>query len=98
MGKPSVVIFGGGPAGLSAAYLLAKDGYRPLIVEADPYCIGGISKTVVRDQYRFDLGPHRFFTKSQEVSEYWKEVLGDDLLKIERKTRIFFKNSFFIFF
>jgi protoporphyrinogen oxidase len=63
--RPYVVI-GGGPAGLTAGYLLAKANRRVIVLEADDQ-VGGLAKTVEIDGYRFDLGGHRFFTKSVEV-------------------------------
>ena len=57
-----VVVLGGGPAGLTAGYLLAKQG-KPVIVLESTDMVGGIARTEVRDGYRFDLGGHRFFTK-----------------------------------
>jgi Protoporphyrinogen oxidase len=61
--QKTMLVLGGGPAGLTAGYLLGKEGYRPIVVEADEQ-VGGLAKTVERDGYRFDLGGHRFFTKA----------------------------------
>ena len=58
--KP-VVVLGGGPAGLTAGYLLAQKGRPVIVLEAEDQ-VGGLAKTEVRDGYRFDLGGHRFFT------------------------------------
>ena len=90
--KPTLVL-GAGPAGLTAAYLLSKAGEPVVVVEADDQ-VGGLSKTVVRDGYRFDLGGHRFFTKSSEVSDLWHEVLGDELLLRPRSSRIYWNGRF----
>ena len=83
----TTLILGAGPAGLTAAYLLAKLGRPVLVLEAD-HQVGGLSKTVVRDGYRFDLGGHRFFTKSRAVQALWEELLGDELLRRPRLSRI----------
>ena len=69
-----VVIAGAGPGGLMAAYLLTQRGEHPVVLEADAV-VGGISRTVVRDGWRFDLGGHRFFTKVPEVEALWHEIL-----------------------
>ena len=81
-------VLGGGPAGLTAGYLLAKQG-RPVIVFEAEDQVGGIAKTEVRDGYRFDLGGHRFFTKSEEVNELWHEVMREEFLLRPRMSRIF---------
>lgn len=91
-----VVIIGGGPAGLAAAYELGKRGTAAVCLEASDE-VGGISRTVVRNGYRFDLGGHRFFTKSKEVNELWREVLGDDFLRRPRLSRIFYRRQFFAY-
>ncbi len=90
-----VVIAGAGPGGLTAAYQLTKRGLRPLVLEADPV-VGGISRTVERDGWRFDLGGHRFFTKVPEVEALWHEILpeGDFLLR-PRMSRIFYKGKYY---
>jgi protoporphyrinogen oxidase len=59
-----VAIIGAGPAGLTAAYLLTKKGYSVTVIEKDERYVGGISRTVEVDGYRFDIGGHRFFSKS----------------------------------
>ena len=65
--KPDVVVIGAGPAGLTAAYQLHKHGVASTVLEADDM-VGGISRTVERDGWRFDIGGHRFFTKVQPRS------------------------------
>ncbi|UJA19165.1 NAD(P)/FAD-dependent oxidoreductase [Thermoleophilia bacterium SCSIO 60948] len=87
------IVLGAGPAGLTAGLLLARRGARPLVLEADSQ-VGGLARTVVRDGYRFDLGGHRFFTKSAEVEALWHEVLGDELLERPRLSRIHWRGRF----
>ena len=89
------VIMGAGPAGLTAGYELLRHGVRSLVLEADPRFVGGISRTEERDGYRFDIGGHRFFSKSQEVEDLWSEVLGDDLITCNRLSRIYYRRKFF---
>src|SRR5205809_3100768 len=89
----STLVLGAGPAGLTAGYLLAKRGGSPLVVEADR-TVGGLARTEVRDGFRFDLGGHRFFTKSPEVERLWHEVLGEELLERPRLSRIYWRGRF----
>src|ERR1044071_2761094 len=91
--RPYVVI-GGGPAGLSAGYLLAKAGKKVTVLEAEDQ-VGGLAKTVVDpDGYRFDLGGHRFFTKNKEVNDLWLEIMGDEFLMRPRMSRIFWRGKY----
>ncbi len=88
-------MIGGGPAGLTAAYLLAKRGYPVLVLEQDERYLGGISRTVEYRGFRFDIGGHRFFSKSKEVEDLWTEILPDDMLDRPRSSRIFYNGKFF---
>src|ERR1700731_4985268 len=74
---PQVAIIGAGPAGLTAAYMLMKGGHTSVVLEADDV-VGGISRTVVRDGWRFDIGGHRFFTKVPQVEAFWHAMLPDE--------------------
>ena len=89
------VIAGGGPAGLTAAYELSKHGKPCVVLEADRHMVGGISRTDQYKGYRFDIGGHRFFSKSEEVNEIWREVLGDQLITRARMSRIYYDRKFF---
>lgn len=93
--QTSVVIIGAGPAGLTAAYLLAKSQTPVTVLEADPDYVGGIARTVVYKGYCFDIGGHRFFSKSKEVEDFWTEVLPNDMLTRPRSSRIFYKKKYF---
>ncbi len=90
-----VVVIGAGPAGLTAAYQLSKTSRDALVLEADD-TVGGISRTVARDGWRFDIGGHRFFTKVQPVEDLWHEILtpGDFLLR-PRMSRIYYEGKFY---
>ena len=93
--KIHVGIIGAGPAGLTAAYILSKEGVKPMVWEADELYVGGISRTVVYKEYRFDIGGHRFFSKSQEIEDLWSELLPEDMLTCSRLSRIYYKNKFY---
>jgi len=89
-----VVIIGAGPAGLTAAYELAKAGVRSVVLEKDAV-VGGIARTVRHKGYGFDIGGHRFFTKVKPVEDMWHEVLRDDFLLRKRLSRIYYAKKFF---
>lgn len=93
--KRDVVVIGAGPAGLTAAYALTKRGEPVTVLEADQV-VGGISRTVERDGWRFDIGGHRFFTKVPVVEQLWHEILPDDeFLLRPRMSRIYYEGKFF---
>src|SRR4051794_35037623 len=92
MAEKPTVILGGGPAGLTAGYLLAKKGLPVIVLEAENQ-VGGIAKTAVRDGYRFDLGGHRFFTKVKEVDDLWHEIMREEFLERPRMSRIYWRGK-----
>ena len=96
MSAHNVVIIGAGPAGLTAAYELAKHEVPAVVLEADNI-VGGIARTVNYKNYLFDIGGHRFFTKWDEVEQVWKEILGDKFLERPRLSRIFYRKKFFYY-
>jgi len=90
----SVVVVGGGPAGLTAAYELIRSGRTPIILEK-AHLVGGLSRTESYKGYSFDMGGHRFFTKVKRVNEFWKEILAGEFLQRPRLSRIYYKKRFF---
>jgi protoporphyrinogen oxidase len=92
-----VVIVGAGPAGLTAAYMLSKHDIPSTILESDNV-VGGISRTVQMDGWRFDIGGHRFFTKVKVVDDLWFEILGqDEFLRRPRMSRIHYKGKLYAY-
>jgi len=89
-----LIIIGAGPAGLTAAYQLSESNKKVLVLEKKSQ-VGGLAETKVFGPYRYDIGPHRFFTKNKEVYELFLEMLGNDAVSVDRKTRILFNNSYF---
>ena len=92
----TVAILGAGPAGLAAADALSRRDYDVHVVERAPV-VGGMCRTVEKNGNRFDLGGHRFFTRFLEVEALWKELLGDDLLRRPRRSRIFYQGEMFAY-
>lgn len=96
--EPSAVaIIGAGPAGLTAAYLLCKKRVPVTVLEADPVYVGGIARTVRYKGFHFDIGGHRFFSKSRKVEDLWTEILPNDMLERPRSSRIYYRGQFFAY-
>ena len=93
--KTKVAIIGAGPAGLTAGYLLSKEEVEVTVLEVDPIYVGGISRTATYKGFHFDIGGHRFFSKSKAVEDLWTEILPSDMLVRPRSSRIFYGGKFF---
>jgi protoporphyrinogen oxidase len=91
------IVIGAGPAGLTAAYTLAKRGRDVLVLEQDPVYVGGISRTASYKGFLFDIGGHRFFSKSKEIVDLWNEILPDDFIERPRLSRIFYRGKFYAY-
>jgi protoporphyrinogen oxidase len=92
---PRVAVIGAGPAGLTAAYELVKNGTPVTVLEASPERVGGLARTERYKGFAFDIGGHRFFSKSREIEELWTEILGEEMLERGRLSRIFYRGRFF---
>jgi len=94
-GSRKVIIIGGGPAGLTAAYQLCKARVDSVVLEQE-LTLGGLAKTVVHKNFRFDIGGHRFYTKAKAAADIWREVLSDeDFIRRKRLSRIYYNKRFF---
>lgn len=89
------IIIGAGPAGLTCGLVLARAGRSVAVLEQDPDYVGGISRTVNYKGFLFDIGGHRFFSKSAEINKLWQDLLPDDFLDRPRLSRIYYKGTFF---
>ena len=88
------VVIGGGPGGLTPAYILSKEGHAVTVLEATDV-LGGLSQTVEYKGFRFDIGGHRFFTKIAPVEALWHEILEDEFISVPRLSRIYYDGKFF---
>lgn len=91
------LVIGAGPAGLTCSLALARSGRSVMVLEADPDYVGGISRTVNYKGFLFDVGGHRFFSKSAEINKIWADLLPDDFLDRPRLSRIYYKGKFFAY-
>src|SRR3954454_1653967 len=97
MSSTDVLIVGAGPAGLTTGYLLGKEGRSAIVVEQDPVYVGGISRTVNYKGFLFDIGGHRFFSKSKEGVALWDEILPNDFIERPRLSRIYYRGKFYAY-
>lgn len=75
MSEEKAIIIGAGPAGLTAGFeLLERSEVVPVLVEKSEY-IGGLARTMVYKGNRIDIGPHRFFSKSDRVMDWWAALM-----------------------
>src|SRR5947209_6002489 len=95
--KTTVAVIGAGPAGLTAAYLLSKNKVNLVVLEADSVYVGGISRTAKYKGFHFDIGGHRFFSKSKAVEDLWTEILPNDMLQRPRSSKIYYDGKFFTY-
>src|SRR5262245_49784637 len=92
---PETLVIGAGPSGLTCAYNLAKTNHSVVVLEQDPDYVGGISRTVNYHGFLFDIGGHRFFSKSKEVVDLWNEILPDDFIERPRLSRIYYREELY---
>ncbi|MEO1264344.1 MAG: NAD(P)/FAD-dependent oxidoreductase [Pseudomonadota bacterium] len=95
MSVSDVFVIGAGPAGLTSSYLLTKEGKSVTVIEQDPEYVGGISRTAHYKDFLFDIGGHRFFSKSKEVVDLWYEILPQDFIERPRLSRIYYNGKYF---
>ncbi len=89
----TTVVLGAGPGGLATGYWLAKHGIDVTVLERASV-VGGLARTVERDGFKFDLGGHRWFSKVDEVNDFYKEVIGDETIWVNRISRIYFDGKY----
>lgn len=91
-----IIVIGAGPAGLTAAYKLVQAGYKVSVYEAGAH-VGGLARSFELWGQTVDCGPHRFFSNDKIVNDFFKEVVKDDYVNVNRLTRIYYNNRFFYY-
>jgi protoporphyrinogen oxidase len=93
----STIIMGAGPGGLCSAYVLSRAGVPTTVLEKAPF-VGGLARTIRREtdygEFKFDIGGHRWFTKNDELNELFREVVAEELLWVNRVSRIYFDGKY----
>src|SRR6266511_5630097 len=89
-----LVVVGGGPAGLAAAHEAVRHGASVTVLERFQV-MGSVARTIAFEGSRFDIGPHRFFIKNEEVRQLFNRLLGEELVRVRRQTRILNTGIFF---
>jgi protoporphyrinogen oxidase len=89
-----VIVLGAGPGGLACAHKLTEYGYKVTVLEKEGF-VGGLSRTLVRDGFRFDFGGHRWFTKNKQLHDWFLRLMDGQLVEVERISRILFNGKYF---
>lgn len=89
-----VVILGGGPAGLAVGHELSVNGVKVIVLDRNNF-VGGLCRTIHDEGYRFDLGGHRWFTKNEDLNEWFRRLMAGEIVMVNRISRIYYKGKFF---
>lgn len=90
--KERVIVLGGGLTGLSAGSVLARAGYGVRVIEGGS-TVGGLSRTIHHNGFRFDLGGHRFFTTDERLNRFVHDLMQDELITVPRSSKIFMRGK-----
>lgn len=94
--KDHVVILGAGPAGLATGHELTVSGVRVSVFERNDY-VGGLCNTNEHNGYKFDLGGHRWFTKNEDLNNWFRRLMGDEIVWVERISRIYYDGGYYTY-
>jgi protoporphyrinogen oxidase len=92
--KEHVVILGAGPAGLATGHELSVSGVRVTVVDRNDF-VGGLCNTNVHRGYKFDLCGHRWFTKNEDLNSWFRRLMGDEIVWVERISRIYYDGGYY---
>ncbi|NNM20036.1 MAG: NAD(P)-binding protein [Gammaproteobacteria bacterium] len=91
-----VIVLGGGPAGLATGHEVSTKGGKVTVLEKNDY-VGGLCRTVEDKGYRFDLGGHRWFSKNEDLNNWFRNLMSGEIVMVERISRIYYKRKFFFY-
>jgi len=94
--KEHVVILGAGPAGLATGHELSVSGVRVSVIERNDF-VGGLCNTNEHNGYKFDLGGHRWFTKNEDLNAWFRRLMGDEIVWVERISRIYYDGGYYTY-
>ena len=95
--KPEhVIILGGGPGGLATGHEVTVNGGKVTVLEKNDY-VGGLCRTIEEKGYRFDLGGHRWFSKNEELNDWFRHLMKDEIVMVERISRIYYDGKYFFY-
>jgi protoporphyrinogen oxidase len=92
--KEHVVILGAGPAGLATGHELSVSGVKVSVIDRNNF-VGGLCNTNVHRGYKFDLGGHRWFTKNEDLNTWFRRLMGDEIVWVERISRIYYDGGYY---
>ncbi len=86
-----VLIIGAGISGLSFANFYKNDEYIIYEAENEP---GGYCRTIKKDGYVWDYSGHFFHFRDNDIKQYLLERIDTEILDVQKKSQIYYKNSF----
>jgi protoporphyrinogen oxidase len=89
-----VVILGAGPAGLATGHELSVSGVKVSVLDRNDF-VGGLCNTNEHRGYKFDLGGHRWFTKNEDLNSWFRRLMGDEIVWVERISRIYYDGGYY---
>lgn len=92
--KEHVVILGAGPAGLATGHELSISGVKVSVIDRNDF-VGGLCNTNVHKGYKFDLGGHRWFSKNEDLNNWFRRLMGDEVVWVERISRIYYDGGYY---
>ncbi len=90
----TIIILGGGLTGLAAGSVLSNAGFGVAVYERDTV-VGGLSRTIEKNGFRFDLGGHRFHTRDGKIDAFVRDLMGTELIDVPRSSKIYLRSKYF---